>query len=221
MLPQDSPQPGMTDPFETFMKAHQNLVFSVAVRLLANRAEAADICQETFLRAHTHFESLKDNPAARGWLRTVATNLALNHLTRHRARWRVFTDVFREDSTLTMEDQLAAPDTRTEEEEQDYRRRYLESALSRLPDAQRVPLVLYHFQDMSYDTIAEHLGVSLSKVKTDIHRGRESLRRWLRPDLHGWEETTWMKSDAAREDDSGITPRLPWTTGLEGCLGAI
>ena len=61
----------------------------------------------------------------------------------------------------------------------DDRREWLDLAIQKLPDAQRVPLVLFHFQDLSYDEIAEKLGISLAKVKTDIHRGRESLRKIL------------------------------------------
>jgi RNA polymerase sigma-70 factor (ECF subfamily) len=45
-----------------------------------------------------------------------------------------------------------------------------------------VPLVLFHFEDASYQEIAEALGVSLGKIKTDIHRGREALRRVLGAD---------------------------------------
>ena len=52
-------------------------------------------------------------------------------------------------------------------------------ALHQLPDQQRVPLVLFHFEDMSYQDIAALLGVSLGKVKTDIHRGRETLKGLL------------------------------------------
>ena len=48
----------------------------------------------------------------------------------------------------------------------------------------RVPLVLYHFEDKSYQDIAALLNVSLAKVKTDIHRGREALRKALTTD-HG------------------------------------
>jgi len=55
----------------------------------------------------------------------------------------------------------------------------LESALRRLPDHQRVPLVLFHFEERSYQEIAGTLGVSLAKVKTDIHRGREALKKYL------------------------------------------
>ena len=53
-------------------------------------------------------------------------------------------------------------------------RPHLERALARLPDHQRVPIVLFHFEDRSYQDIAALLGVSLGKVKTDIHRGREA-----------------------------------------------
>ena len=42
-----------------------------------------------------------------------------------------------------------------------------------------MPLVLFHFEGTSYQEIAQLLGVSLAKVKTDIHRGREALRRQL------------------------------------------
>ena len=55
----------------------------------------------------------------------------------------------------------------------------VELLIRKLPDAQRVPLVLYHFQELSYDEIAQKLGISLAKVKTDIHRGRETLRKLL------------------------------------------
>ena len=55
----------------------------------------------------------------------------------------------------------------------------LEKALRGLPDHQRVPLVLFHFEDKSYQEIAALLGVSLAKVKTDIHRGREALKQAL------------------------------------------
>ena len=55
----------------------------------------------------------------------------------------------------------------------------MERALEQLPEHQRVPLVLYHFEDLPYEDIARRLGVSLSKVKTDIMRAREALARVL------------------------------------------
>ena len=62
------------------------------------------------------------------------------------------------------------------------RRRVVDAALARLPDHQRVPLVLFHFEDLAYDEIAHRLSVSLPKVKTDIMRGRAALARLLSAD---------------------------------------
>ena len=53
--------------------------------------------------------------------------------------------------------------------------------IPKLPKDQRVALVLYHFEDMDYADIAKRLGVSLGKVKTDIFRAREALRKKLQP----------------------------------------
>jgi RNA polymerase sigma-70 factor, ECF subfamily len=168
-----------TDPdkFEVFMRNHQDMVFSTAVRLVGREADAEDIAQTVFLKAYEHFDELAQSPGAGAWLRTVATNLALNHLTRYRARWRFFSELRAEDSDTEFVDLQPAPDSVHADLEAADERRLLEAALQRLPALQRVPLVLFHFEDLSYEEIAARLGVSLAKVKTDIHRGREALRR--------------------------------------------
>jgi RNA polymerase sigma factor, sigma-70 family len=55
----------------------------------------------------------------------------------------------------------------------------IQNALNRLPEQQRVPLVLYHFEEMPYEQIAQQLRVSLAKVKTDIRRARIALAKLL------------------------------------------
>jgi RNA polymerase sigma-70 factor (ECF subfamily) len=147
------------------------MVFATAVRLLGNPAEAEDVSQTVFLRAFQRFDAIGSSPAAAGWLKTVTRNACLNHLSRYRARWRLFSELERpdgEDFEPAVEQAAEADDVVQ-----------LEEALRRLPDHQRVPLVLFHFEDASYQEIAETLGVSVGKVKTDIHRGREALRKLL------------------------------------------
>jgi len=72
------------------MQSYQNMVFSTALRLLANQAEAEDVSQEVFLKAYERFAELRDSPTAGGWQKKVATNLSLNHLSRYRSRWSFF-----------------------------------------------------------------------------------------------------------------------------------
>lgn len=165
--------------FTTFMRNYQDMVFSTAARLTGNDAQAEDISQEVFLKAYENYGHLSTSPTAGGWLKTVATNLSLNHLSRYRNRWRFFSE-FKRDSDAgdeAPEVEFAAPDTFFSHVDADDRRVVVEDALSQLPPHQRVPLVLYHFEDMPYEDIARKLGVSLAKVKTDILRARAALAK--------------------------------------------
>lgn len=166
---QTSPkEPSSSSEFTTFMRAYQDMVFSTAARLAGNDAQAQDIAQDVFIKAYENFEHLRTSPAAGGWLKTVATNLSLNYLTRYRKRWRFFS----EESNVP---DVPVPDDAPGSLDADQRQSVIEEALRSLPPHQRVPLVLYHFEDFSYLEIAQQLGVSLAKVKTDIARGRAAL----------------------------------------------
>jgi len=164
--------------FESFVEQYQNLVFTVALRLLQNPSDAQDVAQEVFLRAYKEFEMLKDNPSAGGWLRCVARNLCLNYLTRYRARWTVFSDFFHREGndSESREEWISNFAFESPSEGPSDDQAYVQKALMALPARQRVPLVLYHYEEMSYEEIAKFLKTSLCQVKTDIHRGREALR---------------------------------------------
>jgi RNA polymerase sigma-70 factor (ECF subfamily) len=166
--------------FTKFMRTYQNMVFSTAARLSGNDTQAEDIAQEVFLRAHRKFDELRDNPRAAGWLKTVATNLTFTYLTRYRKRWVFFSqlqpaDEAEDDPVLD----FASDESVVEEVRDDERHDYVEAALKELPEHQRVPLVLFHFEEMPYEDIAQRLRVSLPKVKTDIHRARQALAKIL------------------------------------------
>ena len=107
-----------------------------------------------------------------------------SHLTRYRARWRFFSELGRVDAEgheEPYEASLAADATPAVDLETADRQARLEASLQGLPAHQRVPLVLFHFEQYSYQAIAEALGVSLGKVKTDIHRARATLKKKLQP----------------------------------------
>lgn len=165
------------------MRDYQNMVYSTAYRLLADASEAEDISQEVFLKAYEHFGDLRLSQTAGGWLKTVTRNLCLSHITRRRSRWRLFSEMEHDDEdSARFSETLAAPDEHHEAIAAADRKELLSKSLERLPAAQRVALVLYHYHDLSYEAIAAQLNVSLSKVKTDIHRARETLRKHLSRD---------------------------------------
>ena len=162
------------------MKNYQDMVYTTAMRIVGSEADAADISQEVFLKAFERYSELARNERAGGWLKTVARNLSLNHVSRYRARWRFFSEMGTEESDVDYPETVAGAEQPIQNLDQDQQRELLEETLQKLPPAQRIPLVLYHFEEMSYEEIAAQLRVSLGKVKTDIHRGREALRRKLR-----------------------------------------
>ena len=158
------------------MRAYQDMVFSTAARLTGDRAQGEDIAQQVFLKAYENFDQIRQMPEAGKWLRTVARNLALNHLSRYQKRWRLFSALPRaaadEDAP---ELEFAAPENLLEGIEDAEHHALVEEALMRLPEQKRIPLVLYHMEAMSYQEIADRLSISLSKVKTDIMRARAAL----------------------------------------------
>lgn len=139
----------MTDPsqFESFMRDYQNMVFTTALRLVANQTDAEDIAQEVFIKAYEHFDELCHSPTAGGWLKTVARNLSLNHLTRYRARWRFFSEMQSQEQDQDFAANLPAPDLHQRSVDDADRRQILQTALQRLPNSQRVALVLFHFEE--------------------------------------------------------------------------
>ena len=168
------------DEFEAFVRRYEDMVFATAVRLLGNQAEAEDVAQTVFLKAFERFDGLRTSPTAGGWLKTVTTNLCLNHLSRYRRRWRFFSELDTDDTAPSEEAIASQTSSVADDLERADEASRLEQALAALPNHQRVPLVLFHFDGLSYEQIAETLRVSLGKLKTDMHRGRLALRRVLR-----------------------------------------
>lgn len=160
------------------MRAYQDMVFSTAARITGRDGPAEDIAQQVFLKAYENFAQLRTSPSAGGWLKTVARNLALNHATRYRRRWRFFSEMRTEDDD-DADMEIAPPEGEAIDLDADTRRAVVAEALKQLPDHRRLPLVLFHFEEMSYEEIARQLGVSLAKVKIDILRARAAVAKIL------------------------------------------
>jgi RNA polymerase sigma-70 factor (ECF subfamily) len=174
----------VADPFEAFLREYEDMVFGTAVRLLGNAPDAEDVSQTVFLKAFERFAQLEHSPTAAGWLKAVTTNACLNHLSRYRFRWTFFSELgaaaHAEAGDRPKQADWPAPAVEPSAElDRASRDARLERELAALPDHQRVPLVLFHFEQMSYQDIAAALRVSVGKVKTDIHRGRERLKHVL------------------------------------------
>jgi RNA polymerase sigma-70 factor (ECF subfamily) len=162
------------------MERWQNPLVSFIFRYVGNREEALDLAQETFVRVFEHSNSYEPRSKFSTWLFTIATNLC-----RDQARWRkrhpsVTLHGFGEDDDPTVEDTTpASGDTPAESAE----RLDLVSAVRRhirdLPHDLRTVIILFEYQDLGYEEIAETLGCSPKAVEMRLHRARRALREAL------------------------------------------
>ncbi|RPI26409.1 MAG: sigma-70 family RNA polymerase sigma factor [Actinobacteria bacterium] len=157
--------------FPDLVRSRQDRIFSGVLRMVRHHADAADITQETFIRA---YRALGGYEPARieamsldGWLWTIAINLCRN---RGRSRSPVPATIPEQPDRSVGPEELALRST----EEARWQQRLL--ALS---PAQRAAVVLRHVVGLGYDEIAEATGRPVGTVKADVHRALTRLRRMV------------------------------------------
>lgn len=164
--------------FPDLVRMVQDDVFSGALRMTGNRADAEDIAQEAFARA---YRALSGYPAARirdlqvrGWVWTIAANLCRNR-ARSRAR----------KPEATLPDGLLVVDTKPGPEQAAMALESgerLAAQVASLPWAQREAVVLRHVVGLGYAEIGEALERPVGTVKADVHRALARLREMVQPE---------------------------------------
>lgn len=162
--------------FATLVEAHQSAVFGTVLRLLRDREAAADVTNRALFSAHQHLATFDDARPLRPWLLRIAANEALNEL---RARRRDAAHTFGgAEAEIELEQVGGAPDPGDLVSQQE-RGAAIRDAVGRLPEAQRVVVVLRYFADLPYADIAELTQQSVNNVGVTLLRARERLRRDL------------------------------------------
>lgn len=156
------------------------MVYNLAFRLAGNREEAADLTQETFLRIFRHLGGFAGRSALKTWIFRIALNHCRERLYRRSLETLSLDEEGENEGTL-----LADPARGPEELAlaSDERRRVSEG-LARLPHAYREAVILRDLEGLSYDEIAEVLGVRVGTVRSRIARGRDQLRLQLEKEGH-------------------------------------
>ncbi|BCV22537.1 MULTISPECIES: RNA polymerase sigma factor [Neomoorella] len=174
-------QQGDEGAFAELVARYQKKVYTVALRLLQDREESLDVAQEVFLRAYRALPGFQPGAALAPWLLAIAANASRDHWRqRRRERGGPAATPVDEETLLAVADSRAGPAKLWEEAET---RRMVKEAVAALPWDYRVPIVLWHFQDLSYEEIARTLALPLNTVKTRIRRGRLLLKKMLAPVL--------------------------------------
>ena len=157
------------------MKRYQRRVYGTAMRILRRHDLADDVVQDAFLRAYQSLARFDRERPFGPWICRIAANLAVNHVRSPLAR--------EEGLPETLADEPSADEGPLSGVLEKEGRAALDSAMERLSPEQRAVFVLRVFEELSYQEIAETLGISPGTVMSRLSRARERLRGALAPYL--------------------------------------
>ncbi len=171
--------------YEELLARFQQPVYTLCLRLLNDESEASDVVQEVFLKVFRNIGRFRGQSSLKTWIYRIGINEAHNArrwFFRHRRREiELDTDPGESRSWKdTIADGSRSPFDMVSDHEQ---AGIIQAALERINPVFRAAVVLRDVTDLSYEEIAEILGVSLGTVKSRILRGREALRQELTGDL--------------------------------------
>lgn len=170
--------------FETLVDRYSGDIYALLCRLTENADEAADLTQDTFLKALRSIGNFRGDAGLKTWLFRIAINESRNRFRWWKRRRRDATislDALIGNSERTVSDTLADSGVNPEETALGREREYaLQSALFDLRDVYREAVILCDIEGLTYDETAAALGVGIGTVKSRISRGREELRRRLK-----------------------------------------
>ena len=185
--------------FEEIVSRYQSLVCAITYSAVGNRAVSEDLAQETFFQAWKKLDQLKQPVKFRSWLCCIARSAVSSYL---RVQKRIPV-VSHNVETLEAVKKGASPPELLIDQEQE---RFVNSALMRIPEEYREPLVLYYRQNRSTQEVAEAMGLREATVRTRLHRARQMLRREIESRI----ETTLERT----------APGAAFTRSVMGVVGA-
>ena len=191
-------QHGSEGAYETLLSRFQQPVYNLALRLLCDPSDAADVVQEVFLKVFRNVGHFRGQSSLKTWIYRITVNEAHNQrrwFFRHRQREVGLEEEPEEARSMAqvLPDGSPSPFDYVFDRE---RQNMIEDALSKINPTFREVVVLRDIADLSYDEIADVLQLSLGTVKSRILRGREALRQELANRLEPQPAMHWMPKTA-------------------------
>lgn len=163
--------------FKNLIERHQNAVIGTVAKMLGNSSDAEDISQQVFLRIWRNAKRYRPDAKFTTYLFTITRNLVFNETRRRGRKKEVSSDEREENSHHLIEE---SPDRQPDSELlQAELQRAVDDAIAKLPETQRMAVVLRRYEQLSYEEIADVLKLSVSAVKSLLFRARTTLRESL------------------------------------------
>lgn len=161
--------------FEELVSRYQSTIMNMAYRMLGNRSDAADVCQEVFLLLLRKLHSFRGEAKFSTWLYRVAMNACHDYARRTRRHVSLADSPGEEMPEMEQrlpDENLDSPETSMEREEV---RRRVQEAITRLPHKFKQVIFLHDISGYDYKEVAEILGINLGTVKSRLNRARNRL----------------------------------------------
>lgn len=173
---------GDREAFDELVRRYEKQAYNLAYRLSGNYDDASDVVVEAFVRVFQGLHTFRGEANFGTWLHRVVVNTFLDIRKRSKGRQNVSLEeqIEMDGDTLTrqIEDTSPGPEELVEQEERD---EVLQRAISQLSPERRILIVLYHFENLSYEEIAQMLNLPVGTVKSRLNRARLALREILEP----------------------------------------
>lgn len=171
---------GTTRAYEVLVRRYQKLVYNMLYQMLQNHESAADVTQDTFVRAFNGLSSFRGDAPFKPWLLRIATNSGLNKIRELKVRDHDSLDYMLEENGHA---EPASSENVETEVEWRLSQVMVAEALEKLPARQRHIFLLRYQHDLPYADIAQITDESESSVKSILFRTREKLRKMLQDEM--------------------------------------
>jgi RNA polymerase sigma-70 factor (ECF subfamily) len=158
--------------YALLVEKYKSPIYKLTYRMTGNPEDAADLTQDTFIRAYLYLWRYNPRNKFFTWLYTIALNLIKNHLRKNK-RYKSSEEI----NTIPLADNNPSPEANLIEAQE------ISWCLMRLDDELRALLIMKYQQELSFEEIAEITGKSLSAVKMRIYRGLEKLKELMNEEL--------------------------------------
>ncbi|GHT41176.1 DNA-directed RNA polymerase sigma-70 factor [Bacteroidia bacterium] len=152
--------------FSAIVGGYQQMVFSIVLKIVANREDAEDITQEVFIKVFKSLAQFKEEAEFSTWLYRIAYNTTLSELRKKRLRFSPI-----EDSIMAENE----PDTDAPADDVEVSLQHLDEALKKLPPDDVFLVTLHYMDGQSIENISKITGLSVPNVKVKLHRIRKKL----------------------------------------------
>jgi RNA polymerase sigma-70 factor (ECF subfamily) len=174
---------GDDEAFRTLVVRYQRKVYAVSLGIVKDPDLAWDVAQEAFVRVHGHLSEFKGESAFSTWVFRIATHLAIDAVRRERRSRRDDVDELRDEDLSDAGAGILATPLGNDPQANLLRRELLgkiQAALETLPEKHRTILVLREVEGLSYEELAERLGIHKGTVMSRLFHARKKMQAALR-----------------------------------------